>query len=68
MSPILLNHHVLQLQDLEFLTQLTLDCSRIINVEKADLGELESFELHTWECVYRLHVSCIIALKRNSDS
>ena len=45
-------HHILKLTDPDFLTQLTLDVSVILNIEKIDSVELGSLELYTREYIY----------------
>ena len=66
-SPVLSDQHILQLQNLAFLMQLTLDISRIIDIERIDSDELGSFELYTREYIFKLHVRHVVALKRISE-
>ena len=47
--------------------QLTLDISRIIDIERIDSDELGSFELYTREYIFKLHVRHVVALKRISE-
>ena len=64
-NPILSAQHILPLQNPAFLTQLTLDISVIIDIEKLDSEELGSLELYTPEYVFRLHVRRVVALKKD---
>ena len=51
-SLVLSDQHILQLQNPVFLTQLTLDISRIIDIERIDSDELGPFELYTREYIH----------------
>ena len=62
-----LSHHILKLTDPDFLTQLTLDVSVILNIEKIDSVELGLLELYTREYIYRIHVRRVVALKKISN-
>ena len=55
-SPILSDDHISRLKNHDFLTQLTLDVSRCINIKNLDCKELGSFELYKREYLHRLHV------------
>ena len=63
-----LSHHVLKLTDPDFLTQLTLDVSVILNIDKNDSVELGLLELYTREYIYRIHVRRVVALKKISNT
>ena len=63
-----LSHHILKLTDPDFLTQLTLDVSVILNIEKIDSVELGLLELYTREYIYRIHVRRVVALKKISNT
>ena len=51
-SQILSDDHISRLNNPDFLTQLTLDVSRFIDIENFDCEELGSFELYTGECLH----------------
>ena len=63
-----LSHHILKLTGPDFLTQLTLDVSVILNIEKIDSVELGLLELYTREYIYRIHVRRVVALKKISNT
>ena len=63
-----LSHHILKLTDPDFLTQLTLDVSVILNIEKNDSVELGLLELYTREYIYKIHVRRVVALKKFSNT
>ena len=44
-SPILSNDHISRLRNPDFLTQLTLDVSRFVDIDNFDCEELGSFEI-----------------------
>ena len=52
-----------QFQDRDFLTQLTLDASVLINFENIDKTLLGSLELCTREYIHRIHVRRVRELK-----
>lgn len=64
LNPALSNVKISQFQDPEFLTQLTLDASALINFENIDKEQLGSLELCTREYIHRIHVRRIRELKR----
>ena len=55
-SQILSRELILQLENPEILTQLTLDASVIIGTTKLDFEKLGSRELYTREYIYRIHM------------
>ena len=57
-----------QLQDPEFLTQLTLAVSVLFDLRDFNLDQLGSLELYTREYIFRIHGRRIAALKRYSDN
>ena len=63
-SPILSDNHISRLRNPDFLTQLTLDVSRYIDIEN-DCEELGSFELYTREYLHRLHVKSVLVLRKH---
>ena len=56
----------LQLENPEILTRLTLDASVIIDTTKLAFETLGSLELNTRECIYRIHMRRLVALRRIS--
>ena len=51
----------------EFLTQLTLDASKVIDIKKLCEEQLGSLELYTREYIYRIHIKIIDTLRQSSD-
>ena len=63
MNPVLSNVQTSQFLDPEFLTQLTLDASALINFGNINKAQLGSLELCTREYIHRIHVRRIRELK-----
>ena len=63
-SPILSDGHISRLKNPDFLTQLTLDVSRCIDIKNLDCKELGSFELYKRKYFHRLHVKRVMALRK----
>ena len=62
--PILSDQHISRLKNPDYLTQLTRDVSRIVNVDTFDTEELGPFGLYTRENLHRLHVKRVVALRK----
>ncbi|MCG7892397.1 MAG: reverse transcriptase family protein, partial [Candidatus Thiodiazotropha endolucinida] len=67
-SHVITDYQTLQLSDPEFLTQITLDASVLLNTN--DLGDerLGLLELYTREYLFKIHRRRIVALKRASTT
>ena len=67
-SAILSDENILQLQDPEFLTQLTLDCSVISDIQVFDSEKLGLLELYTREYISGIHMKRFVALRKISGN
>ena len=61
-SQILSRELILQLENPEILTQLTLDASVIIDTTKLTFEKLGSLELYTREYIYRIHMRRLVVV------
>ena len=67
-SGILPDHLTIQLQDPVFLTQLTLDCSRCVDIRAWDSNKLGLLELYSREYIYAVHMKRLRALRTISGN
>ena len=61
-SGILPDHLTIQLQDPVFLTQLTLDCSKCVDIRAWDSNKFGLLELYSREYIYAVHMKRLRAL------
>ena len=67
-SGILTDEYVCQLRELDFLTQLTLDCSVFVDLQILGPEKLGLLELYSREYIYIIRIKRLVALRHISGN